>query len=142
MRFGVNYIRLHNGTQFDSSVGNLGDQLGIGNGNPPGIPGLLSITFNQVLRSIGDSGVQQKFNDAVIQASDAVVINHNRHVFHTGFEFWRYRINTFYTGNSGSLGNIAFSGVFTSSNPAASGLGGYGGADFYLGLPFSYGRGI
>src|SRR5256886_6788753 len=142
MRFGVNYIRLHNGTQFDSSVGNLGDQLGIGNGNPPGIPGLLSITFNQVLRSIGDSGVQQKFNDAVIQASDAVVINHNRHVFHTGFEFWRYRINTFYTGNSGSLGNIAFSGVFTSSNPAASGLGGYGGADYYLGLPFSYGRGI
>jgi len=142
VRVGVNYIRLHNGTNFDSSVGDLGNQLGIGNGNPSGVPGLLSITFNQRLTGIGDSGVQQKFNDAVIQASDAVVVNHNRHVFHAGFEFWRYRINTFYTGNSGALGNISFTGVFTSADPASSGAGGYGGADFYLGLPFSYGRGI
>jgi hypothetical protein len=142
VRVGVNYIRLHNGTNFASSVGDLGNQLGIGNGNPSGIPGLLSLSFNQVLTGIGNSGVQQRFNDAVIQASDAVVVNHGRHVLHTGFEYWRYRINTFYTGNSGALGNISFTGVFTSNNPASSGSGGYGGADFYLGLPFSYGRGI
>jgi amidase len=47
--------------------------------------------------------VQQRFQDAVIQASDAVVMTHNRHVFHMGFEFWRDCINTFYTGNSGAL---------------------------------------
>jgi hypothetical protein len=142
LRVGANHIKLHNGTDFATSVGNLGSQLGIGNGNPPGLPGLLSITFNGILSGIGNSGVQQKFDDAVIQASDTVIITHNRHVFHAGFEFWRYRVNTFYTGNNGALGSINFSGIFTSSAPAASGTGGYGGADFYLGLPINYGRGI
>ncbi|MGH9504705.1 MAG: carboxypeptidase regulatory-like domain-containing protein [Terriglobales bacterium] len=142
VRFGVNHIKLNNGTQFASSVGSLGDQLGIGNGNPSGVAGLLQLGFNQTLTQIGNSGVQQKFNDAVIQASDSVVLTHGRHVFHTGFEYQRLRINTFYTGNSGSLGNIDFTGVFTSSDPANGGAGGYGGADFYLGQPFSYGRGI
>jgi hypothetical protein len=142
VRLGVNHVKLNNGTQFATSVGNLGDQLGIGNGNPANVAGLLSLTFNQTLTGIGNSGVQQRFNDAVIQASDSAVLTHGRHVFHTGFEYQRLRINTFYTGNSGSLGNISFTGVFTSSNPAANGTGGYGGADFYLGQPFSYGRGI
>ncbi|PYU20569.1 MAG: hypothetical protein DMG32_22105, partial [Acidobacteria bacterium] len=157
LRFGVNHIRLHNGTDFAASVGNLGDQLGIGNGNPAGVPGLLSIGFNGILNSVGSTGVQQKFQDAVIQASDTVILTHNRHVFHAGFEFWRDRINTFYTGNNGALGSINFSGIFTNCNPsgqtvppascpagtpASSGAGGYGGADFYLGLPINYGRGV
>jgi Carboxypeptidase regulatory-like domain len=146
LRLGVNYVRLHNGTQFASSVGNLGTQLGIANANA-GAPGLLDLAFNTgngVLTNVGNSGVQQKFNDAVIQASDAVVMTHNRHVFKMGFEFWRDRINTFYTGNSGALGNISFNGAFTSSDPTnvTKPKGGYGGADFYLGLPSSYGKGI
>jgi hypothetical protein len=142
LRVGFNHVKLHNGTDFASSLGNLGDQLGIVNGNPAGIPGLLSMGFNGILTGIGSSGVQQRFQDAVIQASDTVIVTHNRHVFHTGFEFWRDRVNTFYTGNNGALGSINFSGIFTSSDPAASGTGGYGGADFYLGLPINYGRGI
>ncbi len=141
LRFGVNHIKLHNGTDFASSVGNLGSQLGIGNGNPSGVPGLLSIGFNQILSGIGNSGVQQKFDDAVIQASDTVIITHNRHVFHSGFEFWRDRINTFYTGNNGALGSINFTGIYTASAPPG-GSGGYGGADFFLGLPTNYGRGV
>jgi hypothetical protein len=154
LRVGFNHVKLHNGTEFASSLGNLGDQLGIGNGNPSGVPGLLSIGFNGILTSIGNSGVQQKFQDAVIQASDTVIVTHNRHVFHTGFEFWRDRVNTFYTGNNGSLGSINFTGSFTNCNPSGSKTppascsnplsdgGGYGGADFYLGLPSNYGRGI
>ena len=152
VRVGFNHIRLHNGTAFASSVGNLGDQLGIGNGNPAGVPGLLSIGFNGILNGIGNSGVQQKFDDAVIQASDTVIVTHNRHVFHAGFEFWRDRVNTFYTGNNGALGSINFTGTFTNCNPSGktpapasclnSSGGGYGGADFYLGLPSNYGRGV
>jgi len=142
VRVGVNHIKLHNGTEFDPSLGSLGDQFGIGNGNPAGVPGLLQLGFNQTLTQIGSALVQQKFNDAVIQASDSVVLTHNKHVFHVGFEYQRLRVNSFYSTNSGELGNIAFTGVFTSSNPANNGTGGYGGADFYLGLPFSYGRGI
>jgi Carboxypeptidase regulatory-like domain len=141
LRVGVNHIKLHNGTQFAGSVGDLGTQLGIGNGNPTGVPGLLSLGFGGILTSIGSSGVQQKFQDAVIQASDTVIITHNRHVFHTGFEYWRNRINTFYTGNNGALGSINFTGIYTQNSPP-NGTGGYGGADFYLGLPTNYGRGI
>ena len=131
---------------------NLGTQLGIANANAGG-PGLLHLGFNGgnpsgpgtgVLTNVGSDGVQQRFQDAVIQASDAVVLTHNRHVLHMGFEFWRDRINTFYTGNSGALGAIIFNGAFTSSDPTnvTPATGGYGGADFYLGLPSSYGKGI
>jgi hypothetical protein len=155
VRFGINHVKLHNGTQFDTSVGDLGTQLGIANANAGG-PGLLTLGFNGgtpsnigtgILTNIGSSGIEQKFNDAVIQASDAVVLTHNRHVLHFGFEYWRDRINTFYTGNNGALGAILFNGAFTSSDPTNSNplvppVGGYGGADFYLGLPSAFGRGI
>jgi hypothetical protein len=152
LRFGVNHVKLHNGTQFDSSVGNLGTDLGIANANAGG-PGLLQLGFNGgtpstvgtgVLTNVGSTGVQQRFQDAVIQASDAVIMTHNRHIFHMGFEYWRDRINTFYTGNSGALGAILFNGAFTSSDPtgATQATGGYGGADFYLGLPSAYGKGV
>ena len=71
-------------------------------------------------------------------------MTHNRHVFHVGFEYWRDRMNNFYSGNSGTLGAIIFNGAFTSSDPTnvTPAVGGYGGADFYLGLPSSYGKGI
>ncbi len=155
LRLGVNHVILHNGTQFASSVGDLGTQLGIANANAGG-PGLLGLGFNGgtpsslgtgALTNVGSTAGQQRFQDAVIQASDAVVLTHNRHVLHTGFEFWRDRINTFYTGNSGALGAIAFNGAFTSSDPTNGdpnnpAVGGYGGADFYLGLPSAYGKGI
>ncbi len=152
LRFGVNHVVLHNGTQFAGTLGDLGTQLGIANANAGG-PGLLALGFNGgtpsslgtgVLTNVGSTGGQQRFQDAVIQASDAVVLTHNRHVFHVGFEYWRDRINTFYTGNSGALGAIAFNGAFTSSDPTneTPAVGGYGGADFYLGLPSAYGKGI
>lgn len=152
VRFGVNHVKLHNGTEFDASVGDLGTQLGIANANAGGT-GLLELGFNGgnpsgpgtgVLTNVGSNGVQQRFQDAVIQGSDALVWTHNRHVLHFGFEFWRDRINTFYTGNSGALGAIIFNGAFTSSDPtnATTPTGGYGGADFYLGLPASYGKGV
>ena len=42
VRFGINHVELHNGTEFDTSVGNLGTQLGIANANEGG-PGLLDL---------------------------------------------------------------------------------------------------
>ena len=151
-RVGVNYVKLRNGTAFANSIGNLAEQLGIANGNHGG-QGLLFLGFNGgtpsnpgggILTGMGSSGVTQRFNDAVIQLSDAVVLTRGRHVFHTGFELWRYRVNSFYSGNSGSLGGILYGGAFTSENPVSPGPGGngYGGADFYLGLPNAYGEGI
>ena len=141
-RLGVNYVKLHNGTMFDSSVGNLGNTLGIANGNPSGISGLLGLGFTGGLVSgIGNSEVTQRFPSTVIQFSDGLIITHGRHAFHTGFELWRDRINIFYSGNSGSLGNISFLNAFTSS-AGTTGKGGAPEADFFLGLPQTVNRGI
>jgi carboxypeptidase family protein len=143
-RVGINHVRLHNGPTFDTAAAAAGTDLGIANANASR-PGLLFLNFNPgsgPLTNIGDRWIEQKFQDAVIQASDAVIVTHNRHVFHTGFEFWRDRINTFYTGNNGALGEIRFSGLYTSNDPANSTNGGYGGADFYLGRTDLVDKGI
>jgi hypothetical protein len=145
VRVGINHVKLHNGPSFSSAAATAGTDLGIAGANA-NRPGLLFLDFNPSsgpLTNIGNSWIEQKFQDAVIQASDAVVVTHNRHVFHTGFEFWRDRINTFYTGNNGALGQIQFNGQLTSNDPTgATHTGGYGGADFYLGLADEYQRGI
>ena len=145
VRFGINHVKLHNGPSFSTAAASAGTDFGIAGANA-NRPGLLFLNFNPgsgPLTNVGNSWIEQKFQDAVIQASDAVVLTHNHHVFHTGFEFWRDRINTFYTGNNGALGQIEFNGQMTSQDPTASSFtGGYGGADFYLGIPVEYQRGI
>jgi hypothetical protein len=144
-RVGINHVRLHNGPTFSGPAATAGTDFGIAGANA-NRPGLLFLDFNPgsgPLTNVGNSWIEQKFQDAVIQVSDAVILTHGRHNITTGFEFWRDRINTFYTGNNGALGQIQFNGVFTSNDPAgASQNGGYGGADFYLGLPDEYQRGI
>jgi hypothetical protein len=150
-RVGVNYIKLHNGTQFPDSIGNLATDLGIANGNPIG-PGLMALNMNGGtpsqpgsgrLNVVGSSLGEQNFRTAVIQFTDNVTLTHGHHVIHTGFDLHRNRINAFYSGNSGKYGGIMFSGQYTASggsNPVAD--TGYGAADFFLGLPNSNGHGI
>jgi hypothetical protein len=141
-RVGVNYVKLHNGTVFDSSVGNFGQTLGIANSNPSGIAGLLALNFaGGFISGIGNNEITQRFPSTVIQFSDGILITHGRHVLHTGFEFWRDRINIFYSGNSGSLGAMNFANAFTSSF-GTTGTGGASEADFFLGLPQRVARGI
>jgi hypothetical protein len=139
-RFGTSWITLFNGATFNKSIGDLGTQLGIANTNDAGA-GLLLLGFGGgtapapgagTLTNVGSSVVQQDFADTVIQFNDGLVINHGKHVFKTGFQMWRYRVNTFYTGNSGAYGSILFSGGF--SGDAA--------ADFFLGYPEATGKGV
>jgi Carboxypeptidase regulatory-like domain len=139
-RFGTSWITLLTGSSFDPSIGDLGTNLGIANANTAG-PGLLQIGFgggtapepgSGTITNIGNSVVDQNFADTVIQLDDGVIITHGRHTFKTGFQMWRYRINTFYTGNSGAYGSILFGGNF-SGDP---------GADFYLGYPEATGKGV
>jgi len=157
VRFGINYVKLENGSDF-GKAGSIAEQLGIGNGNKGG-PGMLMLGFyggtpsnpgqgappgTGILSNLGSNGVHQRFHDAVIQFADSAVWTRNHHVIHAGFEYWRYRVNSFYSGNSGSLGGILFSGAFTSENPVSPGKGGngFGGADFFLGMPAAYGSGL
>ena len=143
VRFGINYIKLNNGVTFDSSVGNLGTELGIANTNTTG-PGLPLRGFNGgnapapgqpsngSLYNVGNSVVAQRFHNAVYQFSDGVVITHGKHVIRTGFEMWHYQVNTFYSGNSGEYGAIIFGGAFSGSIAS----------DFFLGYPSATGKGI
>ena len=144
VRVGMNYVKINNGASY-GNAGNIGQQLGIQGVNSPG-PGLLGLNISGgEVGGIGNSNIYQLFADTVFQFEDEAVITRGRHTLHTGFEFWRNLINSFYGGNNGLLGFMNFTGRFTAGpNPlavAGSGSGG-GEADFFLGLPDAFGRGI
>ncbi len=143
---GANYVRVTNGG-LDDGLGNLGEQLGIANANDHG-PGLLEINiFGQAGGSFGKRsiGTAELFADTVFQFKDAFVLTHRRHAFHTGFQYWRQLVNTYEAGSNGRTGFMNFSGRFTAGpdpSAVAGGASGAGEADFFLGLPDSFGRGV
>jgi hypothetical protein len=152
-RFGWNHIILNTGTTWDPSVGSFGQTIGIPNSNPAGLSiGLLGLDFgggtptspgNGTLNNIGNSMVTQSFNSTVWQFDDSITWTHGRHAFKFGGEFMRDNIKVFYSGNSGELGGMTFGPNFTASadtNPAKN--TGEGMADFFLGLPTAFGRGL
>src|SRR6266404_5662695 len=142
-RFGWSHITLNTGESFASSVGAFGNTIGIGNGNPSGINGLLSLGLGGIVGGIGNSLVTQSFDDHVWQLDDSLIYTRGRHSFKVGFQFWREPIKTFYSGNNGELGFMNFNGSFTANafQNAATNTGD-GSADFFLGLPGEFGRGL
>ena len=151
-RFGWNHITVNTGSTFDKSVGAFGESVGIGGSNPAGIIGLLGVDFgggtptspgNGTLTNIGNSAVTQFFDTKVYQADDSITWIRGRHTLKLGGQYMFQRINAFYSGNSGSLGGIVFGPNFTASAPTSPlKKTGEGMADFFLGLPTSFGRGL
>jgi hypothetical protein len=140
-RIGWSHIVLNSGTTWASGVGQFGNTLGIGNGNPGSLPGLLSLNFsNTAVSSLGSSEQTTSFDDHVWQFEDGLSWNHGRHNFKFGGQLTRQIIKTFYAGNNGELGIMDFDGRYTRA--VVSGNGGDGGADFVLGLTSQIGRGI
>ncbi|HXP09400.1 MAG TPA: TonB-dependent receptor [Acidobacteriaceae bacterium] len=140
-RFGASWITILSGAGFTPSIGNLGSELGIANANSAG-PGLLLLGFDGgtapspnssgTITNIGNQVTDSTFADTVIQFDDGLVITRGKHVIHTGFQMWRFRLNTFYSGNSGEYGSILFGGAFT-GDPAS---------DFFTGFPGATGIGV
>ncbi|HSY63839.1 MAG TPA: TonB-dependent receptor [Terriglobales bacterium] len=143
-RVGWSHVTLNNGTSWNSGVGQFGNTLGIGNGNPASLPGLLALNFsNTLVSSFGNAETGENFDDHVWQAEDSLTWTRGVHNFKFGGQFFRQIIKTFYPGNNGELGLIDFDGRFTNASFTSLVTGtGDGGADFFLGLPFQYGRGI
>ncbi|MGC1620147.1 MAG: TonB-dependent receptor [Candidatus Acidiferrum sp.] len=151
-RFGWNHIVLNTGTTWDPSVGAFGQTIGIPNSNPTGLIGLLGLDFGGgtptspgtgTLTNIGNSMVTQSFNSKVYQVDDSITWTRGRHTFKFGGEYMFDSITVFYSGNSGELGGITFGPNFTASaatDPAKN--TGEGMADFFLGLPTAFGRGL
>jgi hypothetical protein len=153
MRFGWNHIVLTTGTSWDPSVGNFGQSLGIAGSNPVGLPGLLQLSFGGgtptnagagIVSNIGSLMITQNFPSQVYQYTDGLTWTHGRHTFKFGGGYMFDDITpVFYSGNSGSLGGMTFGPNFTASsdlNPLAN--TGDGSADFFLGLPTAFGRGL
>jgi hypothetical protein len=143
-RFGWSHITLNTGNSWDSSVGQAGNTFGIGNGNPAGLDGLLSLGLsNTTVNSVGQGESTQSFDDHVWEAEDGLTWTHGRHTFKFGGQYWLEILKTFYAGNNGELGYMDFDGRFTAVDSESAGTaGGNGGADFTLGLPDSFGRGV
>jgi hypothetical protein len=151
-RFGWNHIVLNTGTAWDKSVGAFGQTIGIPNSNPTGLIGLLGLDFgggtptspgNGTLNNIGNSMVTQSFNSKVWQADDSITWIRGHHSFKFGGEYMFDNITVFYSGNSGSLGGMVFGPNFTASSDSAPLKNtGEGMADFFLGLPTAFGRGL
>jgi hypothetical protein len=140
-RVGWSHITLNSGNAWASGVGQFGNTLGIGNGNPGTLDGLLALNFsNTAVSNLGASEQTQSFDDHVWQFSEGLSWSHGRHNFKFGGQLLNQTIKTFYAGNNGQLGLMDFDGRYTS--PTSAGGGGDGGADFVLGLNYQYGRGV
>lgn len=140
-RIGWSHVTVNTGNSWGSDVGQFGNTLGIGNGNPGSLPGLLALNFsNSVLSNLGTTQSTQLFDDHVWQFEDSLSWTHGRHNFKFGGQVWRQILKTFYAGNNGELGLMDFDGRFTAPSVGAS--GGDGAADFFLGLDYQYGRGV
>jgi hypothetical protein len=142
-RIGINYVFINNGsaanglTNFPQTVG---------------LPGVVSSNLPSMslsggnAASIGNSDIYQLFADTVIQYEDTLNWTKGAHQMHIGFQGWRDRIDTFYSGNNGRAGTFNFDGRFTAGpNPLATSGGANGGiaeADFLMGLPSSIGGGV
>ena len=128
-RVGVNYVLVNNGAA-SSSLPDLNQQFGI-----PGVPSniLAGMVFstNNFLTNFGNPNVYQLFANTTIQYQDTVIWTKGAHTMHFGFQGWRQRINTFYSGNNGLNGTFSFNGQFS----------GRAESDFLLGLPFTVGTG-
>ena len=62
---------------------------------------------------------------------------------HMGFQGWRQRLDTFYSGNNGRAGTFTFDGRYTNPNPKGTARhAGIAEADFLLGLPSQVGGGV
>ena len=143
-RFGWSHNTLNNGTSWASNVGQFGNSIGIGNGNPAGLDGLLALNFtDNTALNLGNAETGESFDDKVWQAEDAVTWTRGRHTFKFGGQLNHQIIKTFYPGNNGELGLMDFDGRFTSDTIGKATTGaGYGAADFFLGLPYQIGRGV
>ena len=142
-RVGVNYVFINNGAA-SNSLTNFAQTVGLPGIESSFLPSM-SLSGNNFAGNIGTGDVYQLFADTTIQYEDTMVITAGAHTMHLGFQGWRQRIDTFYSGNNGRAGTFSFNGQFTAgpaNTATANANSGSGAADFLLGLPYDVGGGV
>ncbi|MBV9084250.1 MAG: carboxypeptidase regulatory-like domain-containing protein, partial [Acidobacteriaceae bacterium] len=146
MRGGVQYYPVSTG--FDTLKGS--GLPALPGGNPNYLPGFFFAggNINTGSSSAGASGpafgspaVTQIFSDTNIQAEDTLILTKGRHTMRAGFQYFRQRLDIFYSGNEGLGGDFNFNGQYTQNVVGGTPVGGLPEADFMLGLPFNLGIG-
>ena len=143
-RVGASYFPVTEG--YTNSTGqNLPSQFGIA-GSAPNQTFLPLMTFAGASYGpmFGNNNLISQFHDTVVQADDTVTIIRGKHTLDLGFEYYDYRTNVFYAGNSGLAGGFTFDGSFTGNPGVGNGKTtpvGWAEADFLLGLPENVGLG-
>ncbi|HXY10504.1 MAG TPA: hypothetical protein VEI52_21885, partial [Terriglobales bacterium] len=130
-RVGFNAVRFDQTIVPSSVLGQVGNQVGIPNGNPPGTEGLPNISIPGFAAgglpagnpNLGQQEIAQIFHTTQGQFADDLTYLRGRHSIKTGFQFVRVRADWKYNGNNGALGTIGVSNAT-----------GFGLADFFLGL--------
>jgi hypothetical protein len=138
-RVGVNNLMLDNGGE-DKGLGDIASKLGMQNSGP----GLLALQGAFFITGLGNAniGTQQLFATTTYHYADNVTVTRGRHMMKMGANILREQMNVFYAGNNGRSGFIDFSGRFTAANAISPAGKQVGEADFVLGLPDQYGRGL
>jgi hypothetical protein len=138
-RVGVNNLMLNNGGA-DKGAGDIASKLGMQNSGP----GLLSLTGFAYTAALGNAniGTQQLFATTTYHYADNLTVIRGRHMMKMGANILRQDMNVFYAGNNGRSGYMDFNGRFTAANAISPAGKQVGEADFVLGLPDSYGRGL
>lgn len=137
-RVGVNYVFINNGNTAPSGLTNLNQTFGIPDAPSP-IVGAQVFSANAFATgpgnsttALGSANVTQLFADTVIQYEDSAIWTKGAHTMHIGFEGWRQRIDTYYSGNNGQAGTFTYNGQYS----------GRAESDFMLGLPAQIGSGV
>ncbi len=133
LRAGVNYFPVATGNS--NPGGNT--NFGIPGTASSFLPGMVFTGGN--VSGFGNADITQDFASTVIQAEDTAIITKGSHTLHAGFQYFRERINVFYSGNEGLAGTFTFNGQYTGNDVAGS--KGLPEADFLLGLPQAVGAG-
>ncbi len=134
LRLGANYIPVITGSLSGSAFSAA--SVGIPGVPTTVLPGFVFPTGNLAVdpssTAFGNPEVFEEFSDTVIQAEDTAILTRGTHTMRIGFQAFRDRINTFYSGNAGIAGQFGFNGQYTNLPEA----------DFLAGLPYNVQGGI
>lgn len=129
-RGGVNYTPITTGTLTGTAIS--AQSVGIPGVPTSVLPGFEFTAGNLSGNGFGNPEVLEEFADTVIQLEDTALYTHGNHTMHMGFQYFRNRVDTFYSGNAGVAGQFDFSGQYTGAAEA----------DFMTGLPTEVQGGI
>ena len=139
-RVGWSHITLNSGNSWASGVGQFGNTLGIGNGNPGNLDGLLALNFSNT--AVSNIGAAERPRASMTTSGSSKMGELEPRT--AQLQIWRSVVASDYqdllrrqqrsTGSHGLRRKVYQLRHWRS--------GGDGGADFVLGLNYQYGRGV